>query len=67
MRASTKIKIDRLIGGPLRWLLNLLARCAGTVLRRDHRIPPVDVRVICVAKYVDMGSILSALPLLLFS
>jgi len=34
------------------------------VSRRDHRIPPADVRVICVAKYAGMGSILSALPLL---
>jgi ADP-heptose:LPS heptosyltransferase len=65
MRAHTKIKIDRLIGGPLCWLLNLLARCAGTVLRRDHRIPPADVQVICVAKYAGMGSILSALPLVI--
>src|SRR5713101_321681 len=63
MRAHSKLKIDRLIGGPLCLLLNLAARCAGAVLRRDHRIPPAHVQAICVAKYAGMGSILSALPL----
>lgn len=63
MRAHSKLKIDRLIGGPLCLLLNLVVRCAGAVLRRDHRIPPAHVQAICVAKYTGMGSILSALPL----
>lgn len=64
MRAHTKLKIDRLLGAPLCWLLNLVTRSVGLVWRRDHRIPSPDTKVICVAKYTGMGSILSALPLL---
>jgi lipopolysaccharide heptosyltransferase II len=64
MRAHTKLKIDRWIGGPLCWGLNLAARCMGFVLQRDHRLPPAEAQGICVAKYTGMGSILSALPLL---
>lgn len=64
MHAHTKLKIDRLVGAPLCWLLNLVTRSAGLVWQRDHRIPFPDTKVICVAKYAGMGSILSSLPLL---
>lgn len=63
MTSQQKIKIDRLIGGPLSYLLNFVAKVAGLVLRRGHGIPGRP-GVICVAKFAGMGNILAAIPML---
>ncbi|MBV8487550.1 MAG: glycosyltransferase family 9 protein [Planctomycetaceae bacterium] len=64
MKTQTKILIDRLVGLPLAWTLNGLARVLGLVLRRDHTITPENVRTIVISKYLGMGSILQATPLI---
>ena len=63
MKSSNKIKIDRVVAGPLAFLLNLVTRCLGFLLRRDHRFPEAP-RVICVAKFTGLGSIIAAIPML---
>jgi ADP-heptose:LPS heptosyltransferase len=63
MKTHSKIYIDRLIGLPLAWLLNGAARILGKVLRRDHAITVENVRTIVICKYLGMGSILQATPL----
>lgn len=64
MRTRTKIAIDRWVGLPIAWALNLLARVLGVVLQRDHLGRPEDTRTIVVAKFFGLGSILQATPLL---
>lgn len=64
MKTRTKIFIDRLVGLPLAWALNLGARVLGRVLRRNHDVTPGNVRTIVVSKYLGMGSILQATPLI---
>lgn len=63
MRANQKIKIDRIIAGPLAFLLNLVTRLLGLIMQRDHRFPE-NPRVICVAKFSGLGSIIAAIPIL---
>lgn len=63
MNARQKITIDRLFGAPAAYILNVAARVLGCLLRRDHSFPKLP-RVICVAKFVGMGSILSSVPML---
>jgi ADP-heptose:LPS heptosyltransferase len=63
MKSSDKVKIDRVVAGPLAFILNLVTRCLGFLLRRDHRFPEAP-RVICVAKFTGMGSIIAAIPML---
>jgi len=63
MQAPHKIKVDRLIGGPLSYLLNLMVRSLGYLMRRDHRFPEAP-RVICVAKFSGLGSIIAAIAML---
>ncbi|HOI94758.1 MAG TPA: glycosyltransferase family 9 protein [Syntrophobacter fumaroxidans] len=63
MNARQKIRIDRLFGAPVAYMLNVAARVLGCVLRRDHSLP-AGPGAICVAKFVGMGSILSAVPML---
>lgn len=63
MQIQNKIKIDRRFGGPLAYLMNLAARCLGWLMRRDHRFPERP-RVICVAKFSGLGSIVASLPML---
>lgn len=64
MRTRRKIHVDRLVGRPLAGAANLVARGLGRVLRRDHSVDPDAVRTIAVVKFVGMGSILHATPLL---
>jgi len=64
MKTNTKISIDRFVGLPTAWLLNGLARILGKVLRRDHSIEAGKVRTIVISKYVGMGSIVQANPLI---
>lgn len=64
MGTREKIQVDRVIGRPIAIALNALARLAGWALRRDHSVESESVRVIAVAKFVGMGSIIQAAPLL---
>ena len=64
MNFSKTTYIDRLCGKPLAWVLNWTARILGMLLRRDHSITVGNVRTIVVAKYLGMGSILQATPLI---
>ncbi len=64
MKTRSKILIDRLLGLPIAWVLNGGARVLGRLLRRDHGVEPENVRTIVVAKYLGMGSILQATPLI---
>lgn len=63
MTSQQKIKIDRLIGGPLSYILNVFAKVVGLLLRRGHGVPQRP-GVICVAKFAGMGNILAAIPML---
>lgn len=63
MRLSTKRAIDRWLGTPLCFGLNLLACVLALLLRRDHTIRP-NPRSIVVSKYLGIGSVVNAGPLL---
>ena len=56
MKTHTKIFIDRLVGLPLAWLLNLSARVLGKVLNRDHSSTRASVRTIVISKYLGMAA-----------
>ncbi len=64
MNLRAKIVVNRVVGLPLARALNLLARILGRLLRRDHGSSPEKVKTIVVSKYVGMGSILQATPLI---
>jgi ADP-heptose:LPS heptosyltransferase len=64
MKTKKKIAIDRLVGLPLAWLLNGAARILGKVLCRDHSISVDNVKTVVISKYLGMGSILQATPLI---
>lgn len=63
MRFSTQRRIDYVIGEPLCGLLDLGVRLLGAVLQRDHRLSP-DFRRVWIIKFVGLGTIVNALPLL---
>jgi ADP-heptose:LPS heptosyltransferase len=63
MNTLTKIKIDRVIGKPIVILLNLAARFLGFILRIDHSFKK-NPRSIAVCKFMGMGNIIEATPLL---
>lgn len=56
--------IDRLLGLPMILGLNLLTRVLGRILRLNHRFDPAEVRVVVVAKFFGLGSILQSTPML---
>lgn len=62
MKVAHKIIIDRLVGQPLAWGMNLAARVLGKLMRRDHSCAPQSVRTIVISKYLGMGSIIQATP-----
>ncbi|MES2394845.1 MAG: glycosyltransferase family 9 protein [Bacteroidota bacterium] len=63
MNFKTKILIDRTIGLPLVYTLNVLARILGFLLRIDHSLNK-PIKTIAVCKFVGLGSIIQATPLL---
>ncbi len=65
MGTQNKVLLDRIVGTPSAWGLNLAARSLGRVLRRSHEIDPASVRTIVVTKLLGLGSIIQATPLLL--
>lgn len=62
MTLRSKQLIDCWIGTPICLILNLIARFLGFVLRRDHAFTR-SPKVIVVSKYLGMGSVVNALPL----
>lgn len=64
MTARNKIILDRLLARPAALLLNALAWPLGQVMRRSHDDAPDSVRVIAIAKFLGIGSILRSTPLL---
>ena len=63
MKTSQKIIIDKLIGTPLVYLINASARFLGFILGIDHSLDK-PFKTIVVSKYVGLGSIIQATPLL---
>jgi ADP-heptose:LPS heptosyltransferase len=63
LKLKTKIRIDRMAGLPLVYSLNMMARILGFFLRIDHSLKR-PVKTIAVCKFVGMGSIVQAIPLL---
>lgn len=63
MKLKTKIQIDKLLGLPIVYLLNALARILGFFLRIDHSLSK-PVKTIAICKFVGMGSIVQSTPLL---
>ena len=64
MNTERKISIDRWVGLPLVFIFNGLARALGRILRLDHFIWPERTRLIVVAKFLGMGSIVQSTPML---
>ncbi|MCC6545795.1 methyltransferase domain-containing protein [Candidatus Sumerlaeota bacterium] len=64
MKTRQKIFLDRIVGPPLILVVRTAARILGRLLGRDHSAKPSDVRTIVVAKFLGMGSILQATPLM---
>ena len=63
MKLNLKIKIDKFFGKPFVSLLNLLTRFMGFLLRIDHTFRD-NPKNIVVCKFLGMGSIIQATPLL---
>jgi len=63
LKTRTKIHVDRVVGQPLTFVLNVAARVLGKLLRRDHTLDPATVQTVVVSKFVGMGSIIQATPL----
>lgn len=60
---KTKIFIDRILGIPAVYFLNIFARILGYILRIDHSLnKPVKNIVVC--KFMGMGSIIQSTPML---
>lgn len=63
MKLKSKILIDQIIGLPLVYTLNVLARILGFLLRIDHSLNK-PIKTVAVCKFVGLGSIIQATPLL---
>jgi len=65
MNKKQKLAIDRVVGYALCLVLRIPALILEGVLKRKHVMPPVDSpKTIAVAKYLGIGSILQATPML---
>jgi ADP-heptose:LPS heptosyltransferase len=63
LKLKSKILIDQVIGLPLVYTLNVLARVLGFLLRIDHSLNK-PIKTIAVCKFIGLGSIIQATPLL---
>jgi lipopolysaccharide heptosyltransferase II len=63
MKTSSKVIVDTIIGRPLVFLLNLAARMLGQILRPNHSLYHAPKKIV-VCKFLGMGSIVQATPLL---
>ena len=63
MDIKTKLKIDKLVGIPIIFVLNITAKTLGFILKPEHSftLPPKNI-VVC--KFHGMGSIIQATLLL---
>lgn len=64
MTHKQRILADRILAVPMAFAFNAIARLLGKLLRRDHSVTRENVKVIVVAKFLGMGSILQSVPLL---
>lgn len=65
MNKKQKVAIDRVVGYALSVALRVPAKILERVLRRDHAMPPRNPpKTIVVAKYLGIGSIVQATPVL---
>ncbi len=60
---KNKILVDRILGLPLVYLLNAMARLLGFFLRIDHDLQR-PCKTIAISKFVGMGSIVQSVALL---
>jgi ADP-heptose:LPS heptosyltransferase len=63
VKTNAQLKIDRFVVRPIAWLLNLLVRIAGKLLRINHSLEIVPKKI-ALCKYKGMGSIVQATPLI---
>jgi ADP-heptose:LPS heptosyltransferase len=63
MRTKTKVILDEWFGRGFVILLNVVARILGLILRIDHSLAKKPNRIV-VCKFLGMGSIIQATPLL---
>lgn len=64
MTYRQRILLDRWLAVPLSVVCNAAVRGLGLIFSRDHVIRPATTRTIVVSKFVGMGSIIQATPLL---
>ncbi len=64
MKLKAQIALDHHIGKLICYLLVPVVRVYGLLLRPRHSVSAEDVKVIVIAKYFGLGSILQATPLL---
>ena len=63
MKTRTKVILDEWFGRSAVVLLNILARILGKILSIDHSLDKPPIRIV-VCKFLGMGSIIQATPLL---
>jgi ADP-heptose:LPS heptosyltransferase len=63
LKTKHKIIIDNLVGAPLVYVINVMARFLGFLLRIDHSLDK-NFGTIVISKYVGLGSIIQATPLI---
>lgn len=64
MRLNKKILLDRYLAKPAAFLLNLFVWPLGKMIPRNHDDSAEKVKVIAIAKFLGMGSILRATPMI---
>ena len=63
MKTRSKIVLDEWIGRLVVYILNMFARILGKILSIDHSFEKIPERIV-VCKFLGMGSIIQATPLL---
>jgi len=63
LKTKHKIIIDAVFGTPLVYIINVAARFLGFILRIDHSLDK-QFKTIVISKYVGLGSIIQATPLI---
>lgn len=62
MKVSRKILIDRVVGGFICFPINYLAIATSKLMKRDR--VEIAIKKVCIGKYLGMGSIINAIPLM---
>lgn len=63
MKTSAQLYIDKNLVKPFAWILNILVRIVGKILRINHDLDKSFTRI-AICKFKGMGSILQATPLI---